>query len=90
MLYPTLLRPRFLAIIASNALATTLTKKANGKVDGFVIEGPIAGGHNAPPRGKLQLDQTGEPVYGERDPWTSRKCASLECRSGWPEDTGRP
>ena len=64
---PTLLRPRFLAIIASNALATTLTRKANGKVDGFVIEGPIAGGHNAPPRGKLQLDQTGEPVYGERD-----------------------
>jgi nitronate monooxygenase len=64
---PSLQRPRFLAIIASNTLAATLLKKANGKVDGFVIEGPIAGGHNAPPRGKLQLDEAGEPVYGERD-----------------------
>jgi nitronate monooxygenase len=36
-------------------------------VDGFVIEGPTAGGHNAPPRGKPQLDAAGEPIYGERD-----------------------
>jgi nitronate monooxygenase len=60
-------RPNFLAIIASNTLATTMVRKANGRVDGFVIEGPTAGGHNAPPRGKLQMDETGEPVYGERD-----------------------
>ena len=26
-----------------------------------------AGGHNAPPRGKLQLTGRGEPVAGERD-----------------------
>jgi nitronate monooxygenase len=64
---PPLKRPRFLAIIASNTLATTMVKKANGKVDGFVIEGPRAGGHNAPPRGKPGLNETGEPVYGERD-----------------------
>lgn len=64
---PPLRRPRFLAIIASNTLATTMVRKANGKVDGFVIEGPAAGGHNAPPRGKLQLNESGEPVYGERD-----------------------
>lgn len=64
---PPLRRPRFLAIIASNTLATTMMRKANGKVDGFVIEGPTAGGHNAPPRGKLQLNDSGEPVYGERD-----------------------
>jgi nitronate monooxygenase len=62
-----LLRPRFLAIIASNVLAATMVKRANGRVDGFVIEGPAAGGHNAPPRGKIQLSETGEPVYGERD-----------------------
>jgi nitronate monooxygenase len=62
-----LIRPKFLAIIASNTLATTMVKKANGKVDGFVIEGPTAGGHNAPPRGRPQLSETGEPVYGERD-----------------------
>jgi nitronate monooxygenase len=64
---PLLKRPKFLAIIASNTLATTMVKKANGKVDGFVIEGPTAGGHNAPPRGKVQLNDAGEPVYGERD-----------------------
>jgi len=64
---PELKRPRFLAIIASNTLATTMVKKSNGRVDGFVIEGPTAGGHNAPPRGKMQLNGAGEPVYGERD-----------------------
>jgi nitronate monooxygenase len=64
---PPLRRPNFLAIIASNTLATTMVKKANGKVDGFVIEGPTAGGHNAPPRGKMQFNAAGEPVYGERD-----------------------
>jgi nitronate monooxygenase len=64
---PPLPRPKFLAIIASNTLATTMVKKANGRVDGFIIEGPTAGGHNAPPRGKLQLDAEGEAIYGERD-----------------------
>jgi nitronate monooxygenase len=62
-----LVRPKFLAVIASNTLAATMMKRANGRVDGFVIEGPTAGGHNAPPRGKLQLDEAGEPIYGERD-----------------------
>jgi nitronate monooxygenase len=64
---PALRRPRFLAIVASHVLAATLLKKANGRVDGFIVEGPVAGGHNAPPRGKLQLDAAGEPVYGDRD-----------------------
>ena len=64
---PPLLRPNFLPIVASNTLALTLLKKANGRIDGFVVEGPTAGGHNAPPRGKLQLNQAGEPIYGERD-----------------------
>jgi nitronate monooxygenase len=64
---PKLARPQFLAIIASNVLAATIVKRANGRVDGFVIEGPTAGGHNAPPRGKLQLNQSGDAIYGERD-----------------------
>jgi nitronate monooxygenase len=64
---PPLTRPEFLAIIASNTLATTMLKKANGRVDGFVVEGPTAGGHNAPPRGKTPLSEAGEPVYGVRD-----------------------
>jgi nitronate monooxygenase len=64
---PELQRPKFLAIISSTALASMLLKRATGEVDGFVVEGPSAGGHNAPPRGKLQLSGAGEPVYGERD-----------------------
>lgn len=64
---PPLLRPRFLPIIASNTLAVLMIQKSNGRVDGFVIEGPTAGGHNAPPRGRLQLSPAGEPVYGDRD-----------------------
>jgi nitronate monooxygenase len=64
---PILERPRFLAIVSSNTLATTMLRRASGRVDGLVIESPTAGGHNAPPRGKLQLNEAGEPVYGERD-----------------------
>jgi nitronate monooxygenase len=64
---PRLKRPKFLGIIASVTLAQFLAKKTTGKVDGFVIEGPTAGGHNAPPRGKLTLNERGEPAYGERD-----------------------
>jgi nitronate monooxygenase len=64
---PFLHRPRFLAIVSSNTLATTMLRRASGRVDGLVIESPTAGGHNAPPRGKLQLNEAGEPVYGERD-----------------------
>jgi nitronate monooxygenase len=64
---PLLERPRFLAIVSSNTLATTMLRRASGRVDGLVIETPTAGGHNAPPRGKLQLNAAGEPIYGERD-----------------------
>jgi nitronate monooxygenase len=64
---PLLSRPRFLAIVSSNTLATTMLRRASGRVDGLIIETPIAGGHNAPPRGKLQLSASGEPIYGERD-----------------------
>ncbi len=58
-------RPVFLAIIASTALAISLARKTPG-VDGFVIEGSTAGGHNAPPRGGGEL-VAGQPVYGPRD-----------------------
>jgi len=60
-------RPEFLAIVSSHVLATALVRKASGRVDGFVIEGPTAGGHNAPPRGKMALNEAGEPIYGDRD-----------------------
>jgi nitronate monooxygenase len=60
-------RPRFAAIVSSATLATMLKRKSTGKVDGFVVEGFSAGGHNAPPRGKMKLTEDGEPIYGERD-----------------------
>ncbi len=60
-------RPQFLPIVSSATLAMTLAKKSTGRVDGFVVEGELAGGHNAPPRGPMQLDATGQPVYGPRD-----------------------
>ena len=64
---PVLPRPKFLAIVSSATLAMSLAKKSTGSVDGFVVEGASAGGHNAPPRGLMQLTEQGEPLYGERD-----------------------
>ena len=64
---PTLKRPAFLAVVSSAVLAKTLHRKASGVVDGFVVEFPEAGGHNAPPRGGISLSESGEPIYGPRD-----------------------
>lgn len=64
---PQVKRPQFLGIVSSATLAMTLAKKASGRVDGFVVEGDTAGGHNAPPRGPMQLSASGEPIYGPRD-----------------------
>jgi len=60
-------RPDFLAIVSSHVLAKMLATKASGVVDGFVVELPVAGGHNAPPRVRGQFNEKGEPIYGERD-----------------------
>jgi nitronate monooxygenase len=62
-----LTRPKFYAIVSSNILATTMVKKTKPPVDGLVIEHNTAGGHNAPPRGGIVLDESGEPIYGEKD-----------------------
>ncbi len=60
-------RPAFFPIIAANSLALLMAKKASGDIQGFVVEGPSAGGHNAPPRGAKHFDTFGQPVYSERD-----------------------
>ena len=75
---PWLERPKFIAIVASATLASMLAKKATGRVDGFVVEGPTAGGHNAPPRGKAITNDRGEPVYGDRDRVDLGAIAALE------------
>lgn len=63
----TLAIPDFLPIVSSEALASILLRKASGPIDGFIVEGNLAGGHNAPPRGKTIFSESGEPIYGERD-----------------------
>lgn len=73
----TLKRPKFLAIVSSVVLATTLARKSSGRVDGFIVEFPPAGGHNAPPRGAMNLNEHGEPVYGERDQVNLEKIAGI-------------
>ncbi len=64
---PTMRRPQFLAIVSVHSLATYLYRDEEIRPDGFVVEGPHAGGHSAPPRGKMQLDDVGDPIYGARD-----------------------
>lgn len=64
---PPLKRPQFLAIVSAHILAEYLARDAEIRPDGFVVEGPRAGGHNAPPRGKVVLDDAGEPQFGPRD-----------------------
>ncbi|MGZ4620293.1 MAG: nitronate monooxygenase, partial [Frankiaceae bacterium] len=60
-------RPMLLAIVASTDLAAGLANDPATRPDGFVIEGPTAGGHNAPPRGPRRTTPSGEPVYDDRD-----------------------
>lgn len=64
---PPLRRPIFLAIVSAHVLAEYLARDPGIRPDGFVIEGPSAGGHNAPPRGRVALDDHGQPRYGPRD-----------------------
>ena len=64
---PSLAKPAFLPIVSSGTLATMLVRRIKGDMAGFVIEGSVAGGHNAPPRGQMQFDALGQPVYGPRD-----------------------
>lgn len=87
---PTMRRPRFIGIIASATLALTLAKKSDGRVDGFVVEGPTAGGHNAPPRGTMHLNATGEPLYGPRDQPDLEKIRALGYPFWMGGSYGRP
>ena len=78
-------RPRFLAIVSSAVLAAYLARDAAIRPDGFVLEGPVAGGHNAPPRGRLMLDARGRAgLRAARRASTCQGRAPSACRSGWP------
>lgn len=63
---PAVRRPEFLAIVASVDLAGGLAKLPDPP-NGFIVEAPSAGGHNAPPRGPRNTDELGQPIYDVRD-----------------------
>jgi NAD(P)H-dependent flavin oxidoreductase YrpB (nitropropane dioxygenase family) len=68
---PTMKKPGFIPIVASSALAGILAEELSGRIFGFVVEEPTAGGHNAPPRGK------NKKVYGPKDEVVYSKIANL-------------
>ncbi|WP_318243621.1 beta/alpha barrel domain-containing protein [Oerskovia gallyi] len=74
---PPVARPTFLAVVSAHALAEHLVREDRTRPDGFVVEGPPAGGHNAPPRGRLTLDDAGQPVFGPRDEADLSKVAAI-------------
>jgi nitronate monooxygenase len=83
-------RPLFVGIVSSATLAMSLARKSTGRVDGFVVEGFTAGGHNAPPRGPLTLGPSGEPLYGLRDIAELEKIRALELPFWLAGGYGRP
>lgn len=74
---PVLPRPRFLAIVSSAILANYLARNDETRPDGFVVEAANAGGHSAPPRGAMRLNEHDEPVYGPRDDIDLGKVAAV-------------
>ncbi|MEY2634608.1 MAG: hypothetical protein RIS75_548 [Actinomycetota bacterium] len=64
---PPLKRPTFLAIVSSHILAAFLYRVEATRPDGFVVEGPTAGGHNTPPRAKDSISEDGQAIFGPRD-----------------------
>ena len=74
---PPLRRPDFLAIISLHVLGGYLARDPEIRPDGFVVEGPVAGGHSAPPRGAMRLDEAGQPVYSIKDEADIAKMVAL-------------
>lgn len=74
---PSLRRPEFIAIISLHVLGSYLARDPEIRPDGFVVEGPVAGGHSAPPRGKFALDELGQPIYSPKDEADIAKMVTL-------------
>jgi len=90
-----LIKPKFLAIISSHALAAYLAKDEKTRPDGFIVEGPTAGGHNAPPRSKDSTGADGQSKFTELDDADLVKVAKtglpfwLAGGYGTPENLGK-
>jgi len=87
---PRLLRPQFLPIVSSSTMAKVMAGRASGAVNGFVVEGQSAGGHNAPPRGRMRVDPAGEPIYDTRDEPDLEAIAALGLPFWLAGSFGRP
>jgi len=70
-------RPMFLAIVSAHVLAAYLAREDATRPNGFIVENPRAGGHNAPARGRPVLDDDGQPVFGPRDDADLAKVAAV-------------
>lgn len=72
-------RPGFLPIVSTDVLAGLMANKLpTGSIQGFVVELPTAGGHNAPPRGREKIfDEKGQPLYGVKDEVNFEKLREL-------------
>jgi len=81
---PPLKKPDFIPIIASNVLGAMLVKKLPPEsIYGFIIEEPTAGGHNAPPRNKVDYGPKDVVDYSEIAKiglpfWIAGSCASSD------------
>lgn len=81
--YPLLLdvpktTPATIGIISTDVLASALARDDGMPTpNGYIIESSDAGGHNAPPRGKKNFDEIGQPIYSDRDIANLAKVASL-------------
>jgi len=69
-------RPVFLGIVGNH-----LGVRGLPHADGYVFEGPIAGGHNPPARSKA-LNGIGEPLYGPKDDMNFELLAAQLKRNG--------
>ena len=75
---PELKRPGFLPIVSTDVLASLMAKRLpTGSIQGFAVELPTAGGHNAPPREKGAVDESGQSVYGPKDEVAFEKLRDL-------------
>lgn len=76
--FPEMKRPGFLPIVSTDVLASLMANRLPvGSIQGFVIELPTAGGHNAPPRTKGVFDESGQPLYGPKDEVSFEKLRAL-------------
>lgn len=67
----TLKKPIFLGVVGNH-----LGVKGLPNADGYIFEGPLAGGHNPPARSKT-VNGKGEPLYGPKDDMNFELLASL-------------